>query len=153
VFSVLTFEQVNEDDVISLTHPIQTASGTIDSLFVTRDTVIRLPLGSVNRSKALWGPDAGIFNPSRWLLEHDTVLRKEEVKGFRNLLTFASGPRMCPGRNFVVSEIKAALAILIYNFAFEFVDGPCTKIGNHLLRPKLADEKEVRLPILVRKVV
>ena len=58
-------------------------------------------------SEVMWGPDAGTFNPARWLVsEDDKKGRREEVKGYRNLLTFAYGPRMCPGRNFAVTELK-----------------------------------------------
>lgn len=79
----------------------------IDSLFVSKDTVVRIPLGAVNISEALWGPDAGIFNPGRWLnVDDDKKGRRESVPGYRNLLTFGAGPRLCPGRDLSILEMK-----------------------------------------------
>jgi len=102
-------DQANEDDTIPLTEPIQTASGEmIDSLFVKKGTFIRIPIGGVNISEQIWGPDAATFEPNRWLVGSDSEKegRKEEVKGYRHLLSFIHGPRMCPGRNFAVTEVK-----------------------------------------------
>ena len=68
----------------------------------------------VNRSEALWGPDASTFDPTRWL-EHESTdptdpnrkpARKEEIRGYRHMLTFVDGPRMCPGRHFAVTQFK-----------------------------------------------
>jgi cytochrome P450 len=74
-----------------------------------------MPFAGVNISEALWGSDAGIFDPGRWLGPEDEKNlegRKEEVKGYRHLLTFAYGPRMCPGRNFAVTEMKVRKALI-----------------------------------------
>jgi len=79
----------------------------IDSLFVREGTVVRIPLGGVNISETLWGPDAGTFDPGRWLNgEGHQKGRREKVPGYRNLLTFGAGPRLCPGRDLAVLEVK-----------------------------------------------
>jgi cytochrome P450 len=44
--------------------------------------------------------------------EDEKKRRKEKVKGYRNLLTFAYGPRMCPGRNYAVTELKVRQALV-----------------------------------------
>jgi cytochrome P450 len=51
--------------------------------------------------------------------------------------TFPS--RSCLGRSFAVTNIKAALAVLLRKFSFEMLDGPETKIDEFVTivhRPK-----------------
>ena len=98
----------------------------------------------INWSGALWGADAATFDPARWLESAErtnsklTNARKEEIQGYRHLLTFSSGPRMCLGRNFALiginvtfsvfcflSVVWAVLSVLIRNFSFE-LPGPDT---------------------------
>jgi len=111
-------------------------------------------LGAVNISEALWGPNAGTFDPSRWLdLEgHTTKGKKENLPGYRNLLTFGAGPRLCPGRDLSLLEIKAALSVLVRHFTFEFPNGPSTELSWQFGRPKVADEEGPKVPILVRRL-
>jgi len=132
---VIEVIQANEDDTIPLSQPITTASGAvIDALPVSKGIYIRIPIVGVNRSEALWGPDASTFDPSRWLEPESTEptdsnrtsttpTRKEEIRGYRHLLTFVDGPRMCPGRHFAVTEFKVcfdsvSLFALIYSIPF-----------------------------------
>jgi len=103
--------QAIQDDTIPLTHPIRTASGNfVDKIFVTKGTFLRIPIAGVNRSEALWGPDAAKFDPGRWLVSNgetkSAMGRMEEVKGYRNLLTFGNGSRTCLGKNFALLEFK-----------------------------------------------
>ena len=101
--------QVNADDTLPLTHPVPTASGElVDSIFVAKGTTIRIPIVAINISEELWGNDAGKFDPKRWLVNEGEggTRRSAEIQGYKNLLTFGNGPRMCLGRNFAVTEIK-----------------------------------------------
>ena len=101
--------EAHEDDTIPLTKPIQTASGEmVDSLFVSKGTRVFVPIQFVNKSETLWGPDAVTFNPGRWLApEKDKRQgRWEEISGYKHLLSFADGPRVCPGKNYAIAEIK-----------------------------------------------
>ena len=100
--------QVNVDDTLPLTHPVRTASGeVVDSIFVAKGTVVRIPIIGVNMSEELWGNDVGKFDPKRWLVnEGGGGPRSAEIQGYKHLLTFGNGPRMCLGRNFAVTEIK-----------------------------------------------
>lgn len=144
------------DDILPLTDPIRTASGAmIDSLFVRKGTVIHIPLGSVNISERLWGPDARIFDPGRWLdAEDHKKARRQKVPGYRNLLTFAAGPRLCPGRDLAVLKAKAILTVLVRHFAFEFPNGPSTEVSWQFGRPKVVvvGEDEPNVTLLVRRL-
>ena len=116
----VTITQANEDDIIPLTHPIQTASGEMtDHVFVSKGTLIRLPITAVNTSRMLWGDDAREFKPQRWLddrmSEGGQRVRATEIEGYRHLLTFGGyGPRTCPGRQFSVVQFKVHWVIAFF---------------------------------------
>ncbi|KAJ6598483.1 cytochrome P450 [Mycena vulgaris] len=145
-----------EDDVLPLSAPIETVSGElVDTIFVSKGTTVTLPMQCINRSLVFWGPDAKVFNPARWIDESAAPAqhRAQEIQGYRHLLTFADGPRMCLGKGFALAEFKAVLSVLVRNFMFEFPNGPETKLGLHtnlLPRPKVEGEEGSRVPLLIR---
>ncbi|KAF8890398.1 cytochrome P450 [Infundibulicybe gibba] len=148
--------QAVEDDIIPLGTPVQGPDGrTIDKLFISKGTLVRVPIHYMNQSVAFWGPDAKTFNPSRWLDDRVSKLRAAEIQGYRHLLTFVDGTRACIGKNFALTEFKAVISVLVRNYAFALPQGPSTKISQHrsiLLRPKVAGEDGARVPLLVRRV-
>jgi len=82
----------------------------VDSLTIVKGTLVTIPMESMNRSAAIWGEDAKVFRPSRWLEnahgENGTPAKAKEIQGHRHLLTFADGPRTCLGKNFALTEFK-----------------------------------------------
>ncbi|KAI6027137.1 cytochrome P450 [Pisolithus marmoratus] len=147
--------QADEDDVIPLSEPVQTKSGeVVDSIAVERGTVIGISISCINCSEAIWGPDAKIFRPERWLEADGVTRRAQEVKGYRHLLTFGDGPRSCIGKLFAIAEIKMLLAVLVKNFVLEMRDGPDTKVEmvmGIILRPKIAGEDGIKVPLRIRQ--
>jgi hypothetical protein len=106
--------QAIEDDVVPLSEPIRTKYGElIDSLTIAKGTLVVISIESMNRSATFWGEDAKVFRPSRWLEDahgqNGIPAEAKEIQGYRHLLTFADGQRTCPGRKFVVTEIKVRL--------------------------------------------
>ncbi|KAF8838205.1 cytochrome P450 [Paxillus ammoniavirescens] len=144
-----------EDDVIPLSQPVRTKSGkVVDHISVAKDTLISINVACINRSAAIWGPDAKVWKPERWLEEDGIPKKAQEVQGHRHLLTFVDGPRTCLGKNFSVTEFKTVLSVLVKNFVFELRDGPETKleIGRGILpRPKLVGENGTKTPLRVRR--
>lgn len=70
-----------------------------------------IPMHMMNRSTSVWGPDAREFNPERWLNHREDgseVIPKKasEIGGYKHLLTFVDGPRICLGRGFALAEFK-----------------------------------------------
>ncbi|KAI6026772.1 hypothetical protein PISMIDRAFT_120812, partial [Pisolithus microcarpus 441] len=100
----------SEEDVIPLSQPVRTRSGeVVDSTAIKCGTEVGISVPGMNRSEAIWGPDAKISRPERWL-EPDGVTRKaQEVKGYRHLPTFGDGPRACIGKLFAIAEIKVCV--------------------------------------------
>ncbi|KAI6030986.1 cytochrome P450 [Pisolithus marmoratus] len=100
--------QAGEDDVIPLSEPVRTKSGrVVNSISVTRGTLIGISVACINRSTDIWGADAKVFRPERWLEEGGIPKKDTEVQGYRHLLTFVDGPRACLGKGFAMIELKA----------------------------------------------
>ncbi|KAJ7824650.1 cytochrome P450 [Mycena leptocephala] len=146
-----------EDDIIPLSTPIQTARGErVDAVFVRKGTMVTFPIECINRSTAFWGPDAKEFNPARWLDDSINQHGAQEIQGYRHLLTFSDGARMCLGKVFALMEFKSVLSVLVRNFTFEFPKGPETVIGRHrniLSRPKVEGEGGYAVPLRVRNYI
>jgi cytochrome P450 len=65
------------------------------------------------------------FAPERWLDEGDTGRRFGDF-------AFGAGPRLCPGRNLAILEMKVALSMIVKNFALEPLgvgDGVCEEFS------------------------
>ena len=101
------WRQAAQDDVIPLSNPVRTRSGKlVDHLSVAKGTYVSVSIPSMNRSTALWGPDAKEFKPERWIVDGGIPAGAKEVQGHRHLLTFNDGPRACLGKGFAIAEFK-----------------------------------------------
>ncbi|KAL4064491.1 cytochrome P450 [Scleroderma yunnanense] len=144
-----------KDDVIPVSESVRTKSGDfVDSIAIARGTQITIPIACINRSTAIWGTNAKLFLPERWLEEGAIPKEAQEVQGYRHLLTFADGPRTCLGKGFAVAEFKIVLSVLVKSFIFEMRDGPDTQVGmgrGMLPRPKVAGEEGTRMPLRVSR--
>jgi cytochrome P450 len=142
-----------EDDVIPLSEPVCTRSGKMtDSISIAKGSSMVISIRAINRSLAIWGPDAKEFKPDRWLTEGGISGKAKEVQGHRHLLTFVDGPRTCLGKDFAVAEFKAVLSVLVKNFVFEMRDGPNTQVEiarGILPRPRVVGEDGIGVPLRV----
>lgn len=146
-----------EDDVIPLSEPVVTSSGeVVNSISVARGTQIGIPISCINRSTRMWGADAKVFRPERWLEEDGIPKKAQDIQAYRHLLTFVDGPRTCLGKSFGLAEFKAVMSVLVRNFVFEMKDGPETQVevdrGLLLLtRPRIVGEQGTNVPLRVRR--
>ncbi|KAG2063033.1 cytochrome P450 [Suillus decipiens] len=146
-----------QEDVIPLSEPMRTATGTFtESVCIPQGTEIVVPFAALNCSVSMWGPDAKAFKPSRWFEEDEgTRGARETLHGYRHLMTFGDGPRMCLGRLFALTEFKAVLFVLVRNFVFEMADGPGAQIVESvgtLPRPRVVGSAEGgSMPLRVRR--
>jgi hypothetical protein len=163
--------QAAADDVIPLSEPVRTVSGeTTDSISIAKGTLITIPGAAINRSSAIWGPDAKEFKPDRWLNEDGISGKAREVQGHRHLLTFVDGPRTCLGKDFAITEFKVSqtnqpvltsltaiqtvLLVLVKNFVFEMRDGPNSQVEivrGIMSRPRVIGEDGIGVPLRVRR--
>jgi cytochrome P450 len=67
-------------------------------------------------------PDPAAFEPQRWLGEGGPSRAANAAK--RVSMPFGAGPRLCPGRNLALLEMKMAMAMLLGRFEIESVETP-----------------------------
>lgn len=79
-----------------------------------------VPIWSINRSTAFWGPTATDFDPDRWLEGTDPV--HGNAINPQAFMTFFYGPRSCIGQGFARLEMKTILAALVMRFKIELAD-------------------------------
>ncbi|OBR15862.1 Cytochrome P450 [Colletotrichum higginsianum IMI 349063] len=101
----------------------------IDGHKVPKGTRIMLCPWAINKDTALWGPDAGRFDPERWLTRSDgsggdnnAESKKTAASGGATsnyaFMTFLHGPRSCIGQGFAKAEFACILASWIGRFEF-----------------------------------
>ncbi|KAG2739224.1 cytochrome P450 [Suillus brevipes Sb2] len=146
-----------QEDVIPLSEPLRTADGSFtESVCIPKGTVVVVPFAALNCSVSMWGPDAKTFKPSRWFEgDENTRGARDALHGYRHLMTFGDGARMCLGRLFALTEFKAVLFVLVQSFVFEMADGPGVQIVESLgtlPRPRVVGSAEAEsVPLRVRR--
>ncbi|TVU35862.1 hypothetical protein EJB05_17769, partial [Eragrostis curvula] len=89
-----------------------------------------MPVMFIYRDPALWGDDAGEFNPGRFA---EGVSKACKDPGA--FVPFSWGPRICIGQNFALVEAKMAVCMMLQRFAFElspaYVHAPYTVLTLH----------------------
>ena len=84
---------------------------------IPKGTILILSPELVNHLPELWGPDAGEFNPDRFMGPG-----KANTGGASSnyaFLSFLHGPRSCIGQGFAKSEMACLLAAMVGSFKFE----------------------------------
>ncbi|KAF7548176.1 hypothetical protein G7Z17_g7236 [Cylindrodendrum hubeiense] len=126
---------------------------------VPAGTTIVLAPRVTNRDSTLWGADAHVFNPDRWLptrnqemtgrsdsshgmgaetaredgAEHRVPDKEARPRSNFATMTFLHGPRSCIGQSFARAELAILLATLVGRFEF------------HLADESLSDEKNIKI--------
>ncbi|KAL7411750.1 putative cytochrome P450 [Mrakia frigida] len=109
-------------DTIPLSTPVIGRDGKeMNEITIGKDVAIFIPILSMNRSEAIFGPDAKEFKPERWLSDIPQTAKELEVP-FAHILTFIAGPRSCIGYRFALLEIKAILFTLVRELNFRHID-------------------------------
>jgi len=88
---------------------------------VNKWDILTVPIQTVNKSKRIWGEDAGVFRPERW--EHPPRESNAIPGLYSNILTFLNGNplngnRACIGYKFALVEIKIFLFVLLRDIEF-----------------------------------
>lgn len=140
--------QAAKSQTLPLSEPLPGTS--IREVPVPKGTILAVPVNVVQQDPAVWGPDAHLFRPERWL-----ELRRQGPGSAKahahELLSFSRGPRMCLGRVFADVEIKALLVTLVRQFEF----APLREIEafqSFVIRPRVKGELESTLPLRVSLV-
>jgi len=152
IVSALTRE-AGRDDIIPLSIPQKTVTGeTITSIPISRGQRIQLSFLAYNRLQEVWGPDADVWNPKRFI-DGSQSSQKTTLGVLSNIATFGSGVRSCIGWRFAILEMQAILIELLENFEFspppgnvEIIRGPA---GIMTPMVKGATKRRGNLPLTV----
>ncbi|KAJ6088621.1 hypothetical protein N7486_009882 [Penicillium sp. IBT 16267x] len=87
---------------------------------IPKGTVVIYSAEVTNHDKTLWGTDADVFNPDRWIGEG-----KANSGGASSnfaMLTFGAGPRNCIGANFARATLECLVAAVVSTFEIGLVN-------------------------------
>ena len=82
-------------------------------VLVPKGTYVAYHSYSMHRRKDIYGPDAEVFNPSRWL---DNEHPSSPLRPGWGYLPFNGGPRICIGQQFALTETSYVLVRLLQEF-------------------------------------
>ena len=88
--------------------------------FVPKSTKIILASWAINHNLALWGSDAGEFNPDRWMAPGQANAGGA-VSNYA-MLTFLHGPRSCIGAKFALAEFACLVAAFVGAWEVDMVE-------------------------------
>ncbi|KAI0427325.1 cytochrome P450 3A5 [Xylaria sp. FL1042] len=104
----------------------------IEGVRIPKGTQIDLHMPLIHHHQGIWGPDASSFDLGRW-----DKLTGDSASPYA-FQAFLQGPRMCPGKNFALIEIKAMLIALVSKWRFIGIERWEDAAGKHG-----ADEREL----------
>ena len=126
-----TMRVAGRDDVVPVARPFVDRRGrACDAIRVRKGDIVTVPLQAMNKSREVWGEDAEVFRPERWLEGGEAAEQGEGEDGARwegtgrpgrgqkragppglwgNMLTFLNGnplngTRACIGFRFAINE-------------------------------------------------
>ncbi|KAI0089014.1 cytochrome P450, partial [Irpex rosettiformis] len=144
-----------KDDIIPLSKPITTTAGeVIHEIPIAKGQMIQPSFCAYNRIKSIWGEDADVFNPMRFI--DGQVEHAIKVGIFSNLMSFSAGVRGCIGWRFSLIEMQAILVGLVENFEFSLPPTPTEilrmpiRVMSPMVKGRL--DEGVMMPLTVRAV-
>ncbi|KAG9226824.1 hypothetical protein CCMSSC00406_0003503 [Pleurotus cornucopiae] len=158
----VTHRDASRDDVLPLSKPIRLTTGeALHELPIPKGQKLTLSIAGYNRNKDIFGKDAHVFNPDRWL--SGSPKNSVNVGVYSNLLTFAGGLRSCIGFRFALLEFQAFMIELVGTYEFSltqeaenirrepcgtmtpFIEGQSGREAHLPLRIKFASKSAERL--------
>ncbi|KAI0068709.1 cytochrome P450 [Artomyces pyxidatus] len=107
------------DTVVSLSHPLRGATPPQSSIIVPRGTTVIIDMLGSNCDQNVWGADAYVWKPERWLSPLPESVADAHIPGvYSNLMSFLAGNRSCLGFKLAELEMKVVLFQLVRSFRF-----------------------------------
>ncbi|KAI0456033.1 cytochrome P450 [Xylaria acuta] len=97
---------------------VPAGGAVIAGMYFPEGTSVGCMPAAVHLNKEVFGDDADVFRPERWLIEDREQLRLMEAAH----MGFSRGRRNCLGQNIAVLSMKKVVPALITKFKFNLVD-------------------------------
>jgi len=120
---------------VNMTLRITARTTNIVGHVIPKGTTVILGISALNQNKELWGANAEVFEPERWLntITHtdpetgkSVTVHKVNASGGATsnfaFLTFLHGPRSCIGQSFAKAEFACLMAAWVAAFETEWAD-------------------------------
>jgi cytochrome P450 len=88
-----------------------------DGAFVPAGTGVAYNIYTMGRDASIWGEDAEVFQPERWL-------EMQDMPSNYVYPVFNGGPRECLGRRLAMVEMKTCLAMMLPHFTLQLAVPP-----------------------------
>ncbi|KAG8986030.1 hypothetical protein FRB90_004254, partial [Tulasnella sp. 427] len=113
---------------------------------------INVPTIAINRNQTVWGPDAEVFRPERWLEPGALPAPTSLTQGWSGIFTFIEGPRICIGYRLALFEYKVIMSALLKNFEFKDTGAKLATQFSSTLQPFVEGRKQdgVQIPLIVK---
>lgn len=105
---------------MSLSRKVPTTGLSVHGRYFPPGTTVGCNPVSLHRNTSIFGPDAGEFNPDRWLQDDIEARRAME----RYNLTWGGGSRTCPGRHLAEMVVYKVIPALLREFTIEVTSMP-----------------------------
>ncbi|KAG8987614.1 hypothetical protein FRB90_003253 [Tulasnella sp. 427] len=124
----------------------------INSIRVKKGQLINVPTIAINRNAAVWGPDAEVFRPERFLEVGGMPAPSTLTQGWSGIFSFLEGPRICIGFRLALFEYKVIMTTLLKNFEFVDTGAKIATQFSSTLQPFVEGRKEdgVQIPLFVK---
>ncbi|KAI0059756.1 cytochrome P450 [Artomyces pyxidatus] len=107
------------DTTLLLSRPIQGNIALDNYLFVPQGTTVVVDIIGVNTDPNIWGADADVWKPERWLAPLPGSVSDAHIPAvYSNMLTFLGGARSCIGFKLAELEMKVVVSQLTRSFRF-----------------------------------
>ncbi|KAL4936311.1 hypothetical protein BDV06DRAFT_233532 [Aspergillus oleicola] len=104
---------------VGMTMPRYVPAGgrVIAGHFLRAGTKVGISAPVLHHNKDIFGHDADIYNPDRWLRESQAAAEMD-----RHMLHFGAGSRICIGKNISLAEIHKIIPRLLKEYRLELID-------------------------------
>ncbi|KAL9671215.1 hypothetical protein QQ045_008781 [Rhodiola kirilowii] len=101
---------------------------------VHKGTKIIISIYTMGRMQEIWGADATVFKPERWISKTGNII---DVPSYK-FNVFSAGPRTCLGKDLAFMKMKIAAAAIVWRYGLQMVRGgaPVTPSNSVILRMK-----------------
>ncbi|TEB13889.1 cytochrome P450, partial [Coprinellus micaceus] len=109
----------------------------VEFLYIPKGTKLFLSIVGCNRSKEIWGEDAGVWRPERWLSSSESSDHVKIPGAWNGMLTFLGGGRSCVGSRFAIMEMKIILATVLSKMYFKPTDDEVVWNLSQIISPSI----------------